>query len=191
MATLGNPLVSFDQNSILRKHLNDEPVCFRLAYRWLASKLKGTAFKFAGVNIENTVNKQNAYLKDADPYEKQSPGAWVQGVTQVSTKWLNIWGQKQGLVFEPLPTSVLDCKEYFNQGYSSRSAIIGTFGLDPNKGNWAHATAYFAGDSKFFDANKGEFDLKIPSPGLALDSYHQYLGCDGYTLDTFVFFPLK
>jgi hypothetical protein len=192
MATLGNPVVSFDQNNILRQ--GDDGVCCRLAYKWLASQVdpsqvKGGTFKFGGVNLHKTLDKQAAYLKDADPYEKQSPAAWQQGVTAVSLKWLNIWGAKHGLKFETI-LSAINCAEYFSKGFGKRSAIIGSFGQMGDGSNWAHATAYFAGGPKFFDANKGEFDLNVNDPGAALDNYHTYLASNGETLDRFIFWAL-
>ncbi|HEX4322569.1 MAG TPA: hypothetical protein VHZ52_16770 [Acidobacteriaceae bacterium] len=190
MATLGNPLVSFSQSAILGP--TDPGVCCRLGYKWLASKVApGTvpAFKFGGVNLQKTLEKQNAYLKDADPYEKESPGAFRLGVSAVSAKWLNLWGEKHGIKFETV-LGVSSCTEYFAKGYGNRSAIFGEFGKLADGSNWAHATAYFAGGPLFFDANQGEFALGMPNPGAALDNYHKYLAGPGETLDRYVFWAI-
>lgn len=193
MATLGNPLVAFNQGNLLGP--NDPGICCRLGYKWLAAQIapgavKDGAFKFAGINFEKTLGKQNAYLKDSEPYEKESPGAFRLGVSAVSAKWLNIWGEKHGLRFETV-LGVTNCTEFFARGLGNKSAIIGTFGKLANGDNWAHATAYFAGGPKFFDANSGEYDLGMPNIGPALDSYHLYLAGPGETLDRYVFWTVQ
>jgi hypothetical protein len=192
MATLGNPVVVFNQGTILKG--NDPGMCCRLGYKWLASKVapakvKGGSFKFDLVNYKKTSGKQGLYLNDADPYEKENAVTWRLGVGVVTLKWLNIWGERHGLAFEKI-TGVHDCKGYF-ANYSQRSALIGIFGRDAKGGNWAHATAYYAGGPAFFDANEGEFDLSgVPNPGSALDTFHLYLKGTGETLDDYSFFPL-
>jgi len=149
---------------------------------------------FFSSKLNKTLEKQNAYLKETDPYEKESAVTFRQGVNAATDHWLNVWGAKHGLKFDAL-AGPKNCAEYFGN-YQDRSVIIGIFGRTAHDaGNWAHATAYFTGNShlKFFDANKGEWsDLKLSLPeiGQALDTFHQYLKGPGETLDRYSFFVL-
>ena len=149
---------------------------------------------FFNANLNKTVEKQSAYLKEAEPYEKSSGLEWRQNVNALTDKYLNVWGVKHGLRFDAL-AGPKTCLEYFGN-YPDRSVVIGIFGRTAgNAGNWAHATAYFTspGARKFFDANKGEWSaltLSGSQLGSALDVFHDYLRMPGETLDRYSFFVL-
>jgi hypothetical protein len=198
MPSIGAPTTAFSQSKLLKS--GDPGVCCRLAYKWLACQAKPGSVKHLGggtffsLGLNKTLEKQNAYLAEADPYEKQDALTFRQGVNAVTDKWLNVWGGKHGLGFDAL-AGPKRCSEYFGK-YDDRSAVIGIFGTTATGGNWAHATAYYAGGSanrKFFDANKGEWanlKLSLADLGAALDTFHEYLKSPGETLDRYSFFVL-
>lgn len=192
MASIGNPTKGFSQGARW-----SEGVCCRLAYKWIASQVKPGAMKhgdFFNSKLNKTLDKQNAYLKETDPFEKEIAVTFRQGVNAATDKWLNVWGAKHGLQFDAL-AGPKTCSEYFGN-YPDRTALIGIFGRTAHDaGNWAHATAYFTGNGtrKFFDANRGEWSkltLSLPEIGQALDSFHGYLKGPGETLDRYSFFVL-
>jgi hypothetical protein len=192
MPSIGTPTISFSQGSRW-----SDGVCCRLGYKWLASQVAPGQMKHGGFftsNLNKTLEKQNAYLKETDPYEKKKAVTFRQGVNAATDKWINVWGAKHGLSFDAL-AGPKACSEYFGN-YPDRSAVIGIFGRTAgDAGNWGHATAYFTGKGvrKFFDANKGEWSnltLSLPEIGQALDAFHNYLKQPGETLDRYSFFVL-
>jgi hypothetical protein len=197
MATIGNPTTPFSQSKFIKS--GDPGVCCRLAYKWMACQAKPGDVKhlsggtFFDLRLNKTMEKQKAYLAEADAFEKEDALTFRQGVNAATDKWLNVWGAKHGLSFDAL-AGPKQCSEYFGN-YPDRSVIIGIFGLTKTKGNWAHATAYFTGSGgrKFFDANKGEWaglSLSGSQLGAALDTFHEYLKEPGETLDRYSFFAL-
>jgi hypothetical protein len=192
MPSIGSPTVSFSQGDRW-----SDGVCCRLSYKWLAAQVAPGKIKHGGFftsKLNKTLEKQNAYLKEAEPFEKEIGLTFRMEVNAITDRWLNIWGMKHGLKFDAI-AGPKTCSEYFGN-YEDRSAIIGIFGRTAgDAGNWAHATAYFTGNGtrKFFDANKGEWSsltLPIQQVGQALDEFHQYLKNPGETLDRYSFFVL-
>jgi hypothetical protein len=190
---IGDPDPPFAQLNMLKT--GDPGICCRLAFKWLATMLKpGQALKapavdFFSLKLSHALDKQKQYLAEADPFEKSDPGTWRLRVSEITRKWLNIWGKKYDLKFE-IHTQAYTCTEFFRGGNLARSLILGEFGRTATGGNWAHATAYYGGGPRlFFDANAGQFNLsRLADPlGPKLDAYHQYLKEPGETLDMFVF----
>ncbi len=192
MPSIGNPSISFKQSSRW-----SDGVCCRLSYKWLACQIAPGAMKqgdFFSCGLNKTMDKQNAYLKETDPYEKEIGMTFRMGVNAATDKWLNVWGAKHGLRFDAL-AGPASCSDYFGN-YADKSVVIGIFGRTAHDaGNWAHATAYYTGNGvrKFFDANKGEWSnltLSLAEIGPALDRFHQYLKGRGETLTRYSFFVL-
>ena len=174
----------------------NDGVCCRLAYKWLAGLAKPGAVKHPGAvtslsfNQAKTVDKQAGYLKATEPFEKGAFNDARRNISRISEQFLNTWGAKHGLQFAAVRNST-SCLAYFSKN-PERSTIIGIFGKTPDQKIWAHATAFYSGPAgrRFFDANKGEFEVQNSGAALGdeLDQFHRYLARTRETMEQFDFF---
>jgi hypothetical protein len=175
-----------------------EGVCFRLAFKWLACKINGTAFKYgyddSGIpthNPENVLRKQREYLEPIKPYEGKGRdyGGFLMHANQTSLTTLQGWGNKVGkagglkynLTFRHVVTPSLAHRQEFAE---DSSLVIGIYGMSKPAGPWAHATAFHrrAGQIEFFDANGGEFHFAATqNAGAEIQEWvtERYAGMDG------------
>ena len=141
-------------------------------------------------NQAKTVDKQAGYLKATEPFEKGAFNDARRNISRISEQFLNTWGAKHGLQFAAVRNST-SCLAYFSKN-PERSTIIGIFGKTPDQKIWAHATAFYSGPAgrRFFDANKGEFEVQNSGAALGdeLDQFHRYLARTRETMEQFDFF---
>ena len=174
----------------------NDGVCCRLSYKWLAGLEKPDVVKHPGAvtglsfNQSKVVDKQAAYLKAAEPFEKHSFNDARRNFSRISEQFLNAWGGKHGIQFATVRGAIC-CQDYFGK-YPERSAIIGIYGKTPEQKIWAHATAFYSGPAgrRFFDANKGEFEVQNSGAELGgeLDQFHRYLARLHETMEQYDFF---